>query len=222
MEGRHAPKEEEQPSRRYEVVALGSFGDAVLRCVRELSPHATYSVASREDVFEGRLSASSVAYVLIAQGPEAELCDRLGDDAHRDGVAFLPLMREAHRLRFGPVVLPGQGGCWHCAERRWLQHGVELQDPSEPQTDPAIYAQLAGARLAGARLAWMLGELERGLLQGGTTWRIDLNTTEVQQSHVIGVHGCSRCGVQRPLGTMSIDQMRLECMDLWTPTTDAT
>jgi bacteriocin biosynthesis cyclodehydratase domain-containing protein len=135
--------------------------------------------------------------------PSDELCASLNKLSYDHQVPFLPLVANGGQLIVGPLVIPGRSACWSCWSKRSKQHDVWLQYRSavnehylrHPDAGPQSYLESA-AFMGAAFISSTLTSLRLGLAQAGTIWQIDPVRAVITTGCVIGVHGCSLCGLQ--------------------------
>ena len=161
--------------------------------------------------------------VVASWRPLPKLCDRIDELSHESRRPFVPLIQDSTSLRLGPVVVPGAGPCWRCWIQRSRQHAewtnaqvaIMKHYAERPEAGPQGYLEPFAA-MASIRLAQTIVEIDSLHAKGGHIWQIDLLSREIKTSAVIGVHGCKRCGMQRPEATRSVDEIRRELQYLWT------
>lgn len=193
------------------LLSVGKFGQAVARHLKTL----------RDDVLEKSALDNAAelldlfpiprANVIVASRPVPQLCKLLDEFSHQHERSFISLVLDSNALVLGPVVIPGRGSCWTCWSRRSMQH---TQWPGVQKALMAHYSSLSKdgprgyleplALLAAARISETLDDVDSGVVSPGSVWRVDILTREVTTSTAVGVHGCPRCGLQRPEETRSI------------------
>jgi len=196
------------------VVAVGGFGLAVAESLRNvLSPiHVTQSP---DGYVNSATWPETDALVLAAWRPEPKTAALLDTVAFQRGVPFIPAIMEHPYLRVGPTVVPGFGSCYHCFLQRLLQHAPAphltqaLYDhyASHPTEGPAGYPPFA-VSVAAMTLAEILHNLAtHPASQAGVVRQINVQTMKTTRSHVVGVHGCPRCGLRRTERTRSYETL---------------
>jgi bacteriocin biosynthesis cyclodehydratase domain-containing protein len=205
------------------MLYAGSFGKAVADHCKALRNHI--EVAAVLDHTEPDYAAWSAARMTVVASwrPLPKLCDRIDELSHELRRPFIPLIQDSTSLRLGPVVIPGAGPCWRCWIQRSRQHAewtnaqvaVMKHYAESPEAGPQGYLEPFAA-MASIRLVQTIAEVDSSRAQGGHIWQIDLLSREITTSAVIGVHGCKRCGMQRPEATRSVDEIRRELQYLWT------
>lgn len=207
------------------LLAVGDFGRAVARHLKSL----------RDDVLEESLPDDSVslvdswpiarAYVITSSRPAPKLCGLLDRVCHAYRRPFVPLILDSKTLVLGPIVLPGSSSCWTCWSKRCLQHArwpavhktlLEYYS-SDGNSGPEGYLEPL-ALLAAARVSQTLGELDSSDVAPSSVWQMDILTRKITTGTVVGVHGCPRCGLQRPEETRSVAALQEQLTYLWAGT----
>jgi bacteriocin biosynthesis cyclodehydratase domain-containing protein len=204
------------------VTTAGRFGKAVTKYLRTLRP----DIAEIDDVSDiGSLRQAWSACrlnVVVAWRPVLDLCEALDGVSHQTGIPFVPLIVDGVTLCEGPVVVPGKGSCWRCWIKRLKQHANALDQrealwryyASHPEVGPLGFLD-PFALMGAARLCETIEALETSSPIGGRMWQIDMITREMTSSTVVGVHGCARCGLNRPPATRGFDSLRSNLDYLW-------
>jgi bacteriocin biosynthesis cyclodehydratase domain-containing protein len=168
------------------------------------------------------------AYVVAAWRPVPVLCELLDRVSHEAQRPFIPLILESTVIRLGPIVIPGEGGCWNCWMRRCKQHSVRPKEDeavlrhysSDTYVGPQGYLE-PFALLSAARISQTIDTLDSSPHSckklAGSIWQVDVLTRDMTTSTVIGVHGCPRCGLQRPEIDRSFADLQRELKYLWAP-----
>jgi bacteriocin biosynthesis cyclodehydratase domain-containing protein len=89
--------------------------------------------------------------VYCADEPDLAHVSRLNLEALQKRWRFLPAYFHEHKGLIGPLVTPGQPGCWNCALLRWT-------DNAPVSASAAVWESLAGARIM-RRTAQAVSEL---------------------------------------------------------------
>jgi bacteriocin biosynthesis cyclodehydratase domain-containing protein len=165
--------------------------------------------------------------VLATQSFNTDTCDQIEDWANDLGAWFVPAGIEDDFLQVGPMIVYGNTACWRCGYRRQQQHDTREDTPPIPvglATSEALpkWIYKPAANSAASRIATLLAATRcvagsDNKRSAGTVWRMNLITTEVQESTVVGIHGCSRCGLRRNPETLSTEAILAECRELWSP-----
>ena len=201
----------------WRVFTSGEFGRAVAMKLARRYPEAERIVLSAE---QDRLAAGA-----LHPGCNLFALDRIDEDlfaavdeaAHEQRTMWLPVTIHGHRLQVGPLVIPGQGACWHCWRRRREQHrsmGEETSAKRVPGWSQQTYMACA-ASLASARSVETMARHARGDAVAGSVWTMNCLTTVVEQSTVAGVHACPRCGLGRSLPELSSRALQRACAEIW-------
>jgi bacteriocin biosynthesis cyclodehydratase domain-containing protein len=188
------------------VLAVGAFGHAVATLVDATLPGAT--VHSVEAPGGGPLPAGLHGVVVVVAGrPVPALTDRVDAWAAATGTPWLPVVVEGTALRAGPLVVPGESACHRCFRGRLRQHAaapaVEAALDGHYRTGTADepYGYLPGtAAVAADLIATALADRPA---HTGRVRQRDLVSGRLSGGHVVGVHGCDRCGLLRDESTRS-------------------
>ncbi len=165
--------------------------------------------------FDRSLWARPHIQVVAAWRPVPGLCRPLDELCHEHRRAFVPAIADGSTLCIGPAVLPGKSACWNCWELRSRQHAKNDQERSalkqyyeaHPQAGPAGFLE-PFALMAAAKVASAIQSHDHLQQQAGQIWQVDMFTGQVTTGYVIGVDGCPRCGLGRPLATRTYEDIR--------------
>jgi len=206
------------------VVALGPFGHAVARLLASMRP----GVAEAEPGGDpAAINAGAGAIILASWRPAPQLFDALDDECHKREKPLLPVLIDGTILRVGPLVIPGAGPCFRCWTQRLAQH-ASGSDPRlavesfygacEDATGPRGYLE-AYAAVGAARACQILGNVQAGTAEAGGVWQMEMLSRRTTASVAAGIHGCSRCGLDRPEAERAFAAIRAavadELADLW-------
>lgn len=184
------------------VLTVGEFGHAVGRRLAALLPDRDVRTAAlpASAAQAAELVRSASALAVATWRPHAEACRWIDDAAHDAVVPWTLTELHGTRLTCGPVVAPGHGPCYHCYQRRWASHHPaperEMVLERAYARDPAL--GLPGfitplVHIAAASLAEDLAAPER---LAGRLRLVDVVTAAVQETAVLGIHACPRCGLK--------------------------
>ena len=197
------------------VLSVGPFGHEVAGLLnREYGPVCSLALAP-----EGSWAVETLPHgainILISSRPVPDLCRRLNERCFERSSIFLPMIICSGTLQFGPVVIPGVGGCWRCASLREHQHegfhreanSVEKYYSSPTAKSPRgfLYPDVV---LAASHIYFVLTALESPSTVAGTIWDYDLFTRIGNRSDLVSVDGCTLCGLQRPRRDRSYSLLR--------------
>ncbi|MGH8546454.1 MAG: hypothetical protein ACREX3_23135 [Gammaproteobacteria bacterium] len=181
------------------VFAVGAFGGEVVR-------RATHSAVGLLEISSLDEARSGDLIALVAARPTPDLARQLDSDAFRRAYSFVPIWMDGYRCQIGPFVIPPEGPCFACYERRQRQHSRRLlidcaiedfraRHPVPPDLcpDPPLAAAVA------AELAW-IGSTASAAPTPGEVTRIGFPPRGTVRGHVVRVHGCNRCGMSGSRG----------------------
>jgi len=203
------------------VTPVGPFGLAVADRLRDLCADVEIAgqagTVVRPRVPEPRLN------VLVAWRRVPRTEREFDEDAFRTGQPWLPVTLDHPVLEIGPVVVPGTGPCHHCYRGRTAQHDagrefravVDAHYDENPSDGPAGYLP-STALFAAAAIAGVAGRLRTAPeREAGTVRQLDVPSQALWSGHVVGVHGCARCGLGRDETTRSYDRLPALLKGVW-------
>ncbi|GID30468.1 TOMM precursor leader peptide-binding protein [Paractinoplanes brasiliensis] len=179
------------------LFTAGEFGDAVGEHLRPRVPslHVT-PIWAAPDLEDLVAAADFVATALWRRYP-AEL-DRLDEACHRRQVRWTSAVLEETQLRTGPLIRPGHGPCHACYRTRWMTHtpAPDRQDTLDTAyaTHPLIGVPGFTPGTVAMAAAALLMDRDEPDAAPGRLRVIDLLQCTIEQSQVVPVHGCARCG----------------------------
>jgi bacteriocin biosynthesis cyclodehydratase domain-containing protein len=186
------------------VLTVGPFGREVARRLTALIPSTAV-----DDVPCGARDLPALpdarALALLAWRPVPVLAALLDRAAFERGVPWLPTVQEHPRLRVGPMVVPPDGPCHDCYERRHRQHAraprvdlaLESHYELNPGSGPAGFLPATALAAAGL-VAESLARLARNpSKESGRVVELNVVTQQITVGQVVGVHGCPACGLRR-------------------------
>lgn len=182
------------------ILTAGEFGKAVGRRLSE--SHG----ARCADLAEGcaRLPAllDGEEFVGVATWrPYPQLCREIDDACFAHGMRWSMVELAGDTLTCGPLVAPGQGACHHC----YLRRAASFRRAPERETalracfdaDPALGVQGFPAALVMIGAAALAEDAADGA-PAARVRSVDVLTSSVRESEVIGVHRCPRCRARAP------------------------
>ncbi|KJJ41555.1 hypothetical protein UM89_12605 [Bacillus subtilis] len=128
---------------------------------------------------------------------------------------WLPITMDHPYIRIGPLVIPGEGPCYHCFESRYLQHSpvpqyvkkIDTYYHSHPDAGPKGFLRSFAGWSAIFASTVIKSIDENELSQSGRVWKLNMLTRESFSSQTISVHGCPRCGLKRPEENRSVKHL---------------
>lgn len=194
------------------VLTEGRFGQAVAeRVATSAQVHTVLELRSAIGRLDELLANSSfVALALWRRYPSAT--DTVDRACARHGVPWSSATLDARSLVIGPVVVPGVGACHACYRKRWLTH---LDYPEREQALDAAYEAdpdlgCKGFLPSSATIAAAGLELDRADLAASTgrIRMLDLVRGVFEETRVVRVHGCDRCGTPDSTGERFVRHLR--------------
>jgi bacteriocin biosynthesis cyclodehydratase domain-containing protein len=203
------------------VTAVGPFGLAVADRLRDLCADVeiagTPGAVVRPRVPEPHLN------LLIAWRRVPRMEREFDAEAFRTGQPWLPVTLDHPVLEIGPVVVPGVGPCHDCYRARMGQHDpgrdfralVDAHYDENPSDGPTGYLP-STALFAAAAIADVATRLRTAPeREAGRVRQFDVPTQGLWSGHVVGVHGCARCGLGRDETTRSYDRLPALLKGVW-------
>ena len=209
------------PSNCIHVVSVGMFGRAVAKYLKTLFSNMQVTIWDGGDLSDCEQWPDCILHVLAAWRPVRSLCEFMDELSYERGRPFIPLILDSPVLRFGPVIVPNVSGCWHCWDMRLRQHTISLRERSallefyetNPQSGPAGYLE-PFAMIGAAQIARITqSSMDRA---AGQIWQMNLFTRHVSTGRLVGIDGCGRCGLSRPLEDRTYYEAKDSLSFLWT------
>jgi bacteriocin biosynthesis cyclodehydratase domain-containing protein len=208
-------------AQRIRAVAVGAFGDAVVRQLCGMRRGVAASIASRPAEAVGGLCAGDVL-VFAAWRQVPEFTEAIDERCFALRLPWVAIVQETPYLYVGPAIVPGCGACYRCFGQRLVQH---VDDGEQVERRAAHYCGNAAAGVPGflpatasfaaAAALDIVDKLTVAPNQAaGRVRRLNVLTWAMLQGRVIGLHGCGRCGQGRNEQTRSVDRLLKEMTDL--------
>jgi len=128
--------------------------------------------------------------------PYPQLCREVDQACFARGVRWSMVESQGETLTCGPLVVPGQGACHHCYQRRTASF---LRAPEREQALRAHFDAQPECGVPGYPQALVMigaAALLEDAAAGAPAARVrsvDVLTSSVRESEVIGIHRCPRC-----------------------------
>jgi bacteriocin biosynthesis cyclodehydratase domain-containing protein len=160
------------------------------------------------------LVAAAAAIAVMAWRPYVERFRQIDDACHEAGTPWTLAEWHGTRLTCGPVVVPGHGPCYHCYQRRWASHHPA---PEREMVIERAYARDDALGLPGyiRPLVDVAASAAREYLadpaqHAGRLRLVDVLSGTVQETAVLGIHACPRCGLKHagPAGTRFVERLQ--------------
>jgi bacteriocin biosynthesis cyclodehydratase domain-containing protein len=182
------------------IFTAGHFGQAL--GARMAASHGATCVDLLASAGQFDQLVEDASFVAVASWrAHPALCRELDDACFRHGVRWSMVQLDGDVLTCGPLVQPGKGACHHCYQSRAAAHSAalkwerelqayyELNPEQGPAGYPAALLEIGAASLADDVLAVDAGARVR---------TIDVISSSVRESEVIGIHRCPRCRSRGP------------------------
>jgi len=197
------------------VFSVGPFGRAVIRHLKSLEPGVMEAEVFDDQLPSFEKCCQGGINVVASWRPVPGLCDSLDQFSNSANRPLIPLILESSVLRLGPVIIPGEGGCWQCWARRSEQYSSAPDDRAaileyyltHPHAGPKGYLE-PFAMLGAVKIKETVERLRSAHELAGLIWQIDLSSRQMINGILIGIHNCPRCGLGREGPARSIDEMR--------------
>ena len=95
---------------------VGAFGDAVARWLR------TFSEVEVTRRWPEAIDGPADVVLAVLDGPRFPLCAEIERRCWQHGKSSLFVVPLGNLIQIGPMSVPGEPGCWHCAYVRRRQH----------------------------------------------------------------------------------------------------
>lgn len=191
----------------------GSFGRSVANDLE------SYGFEVSDVYIDGATRATEIPFasgdvvVLISSKPLPSLCSDLDRIASSGAFIFLALTLYGNYIQVGPLVRRCCECCWTCFQTR-LTHQRGESDVRKATTNYYEDSEATGPQgflrsfslLSAARLAQVLCDLDL-TTNRDEVWQLSLDTGTTEIGSPLGLHGCSRCGMQRVEETRTIDPL---------------
>lgn len=204
------------------ITWVGPFGRAVADYVSLLHPKTCATESVGCDMSAAEPASVCDAEVVVAWRPMRYVCESIAAFSRQRKLPFIPVILDSGVLSLGPIILPGSA-CWNCWMMRSQQHSpfptqrevlLRFYD-SNPHAGPEGFAEPL-AMFAASRIIWAVEQCQtRPAAIGGFVWELDLSSRHVQTGQLVGVDGCTNCGLNRPLESRTYAEVRSALSVLW-------
>jgi bacteriocin biosynthesis cyclodehydratase domain-containing protein len=210
-------------SDQVQVVSVGTFGKAVAGYLAKLCSNVEQLDWTGTASLDRNAWSAPKVRILAAWRPVPELCSFWDGLSHQNAHPFIPVIIDSAALCVGPVIVPAaKSGCWQCWQLRSQQHTKDRQErrallqfyETNPSVGPAGYLE-SFALIGAAQVASAIQSADHLRQAAGKIWQIDIFTRAVSVGYLIGVDGCSRCGMGRPLQDRSWADIRHKLAFMW-------
>jgi len=177
------------------ILTAGNLGRAIgnrlhqshgARCVDLLESSSQLESLIRDEAFVG----------VATWRPYPDLCQLIDDICFTHGIRWSMVELHGDTLTCGPLVIPTKSACHHCFIRRTASH---FNAPEWERTIRKFYDLNPEAGVMGYPNALVeigasaLAEDAINASGGGRVRTIDVVSSIVRESEVIGIHNCPRC-----------------------------
>jgi bacteriocin biosynthesis cyclodehydratase domain-containing protein len=203
------------------VLSVGAFGSAVVRHLASFCPNLRETRWNVSFQMDAETWPAAALQVLVSHNPVPSICEFLGALSYARSSPFIPLIIDASALCLGPIIVPGRSACWRCWAMRSQQHAksprqrsalLEFYD-SHPNAAAKRYLE-SFAMMGAIQIASSVNELEDSS-QPGRIWQMNLFSRQIRTGRLIGVDGCTSCGLGRPLDSRTYAEAREKLAYLW-------
>jgi bacteriocin biosynthesis cyclodehydratase domain-containing protein len=199
------------------ILTRGPFGQAVGEQVCQRLHGLGRAAQAQELPLDGAALAAAVArasaIAVALWRPYPQELRWLDDACFAAGVPWTMAELHGTRLTCGPVVVPGAGPCHHCFQRRWASHHPaperELVIERAYRQDPALGPKGFVQPLVAIAASALVEDLHEPAARAGQLRLVDVLSGAVQETAVLGIHACPRCGIHHPgpTGSRFVDQL---------------
>ncbi|OAJ76157.1 hypothetical protein AYJ08_19960 [Brevibacillus sp. SKDU10] len=205
------------------VIAVGTFGTEVANQIVSRAPETVVThMPATYTQLPTHLFPVARIHVLASWRAVSQLSNQMDEYSYRWKIPWLPVVMDHPYLRIGPFVDTSEGACYHCFEKRYLQHSptpeyidaLNSYYDAHPEAGPKgflrVFASLSAAQVIHLEKCYR----QESTSISGSLWQINILTSEPLQTQVIGVHGCPRCGLGRQEEDRSVAQLRVDLKNL--------
>lgn len=199
------------------ILTAGEFGRATgarLQQILEPYPCPVRLAALPADEATARTWVDGASALAIAAWrPYPEVGNWIDDASHAARIPWSRAVLHGTRLTCGPLVVPGEGPCFHCYQRRWASHHPA---PERELVIEHAYARDSGLGPAGfitpmveIAAAALAEDLRASARSAGRVRLVDVISGAVQETAVLGIHACPRCGLPHdgPAGARFVEDL---------------
>ncbi|WZX99234.1 TOMM precursor leader peptide-binding protein [Bacillus sp. FSL W7-1360] len=201
------------------IIAVGKFGLEVATQIEKRVGHTVVTeMPERLPLLPSDRFPVARLHILASWKPVSSLSKMMDNLSFAWNVPWIPIVLNHPQLQIGPVVTPKEGPCFHCYEKRVLQHSpfpghihaMHHYYDQTPTAGPKGYVR-AFAGWSASHILYIDSILTIGDEDvSGCLWQMDVLTRESCRSLVVGVHGCPRCGLGRSEKDRSVDQLMID------------
>lgn len=196
------------------VIGIGEFGATVAEQISQLHNNTSITLFPDYRIQPSELKHAKVQ--IIASGrTDLATYNLIEELSYNWKVPWVAITMEQSTMCIGPVVVPGEEGCYECFHKRKLQHSryaeyinqlndfYKLSPEKEPKGYLSVHAGMAAS---------ILGLLKNELLVtpeklAGSVYEVNIVTGNIHKKQVIGFHGCPKCGLGRDEKTRSYEEI---------------
>lgn len=183
----------------WQIFSIGKFGYAMWEFLNDSGIQSNHVDLNNEN--ELVISSNLSGVLFIANYQSVSLLRQLDVEVHKRNIPFIPVVLDSPFLVVGPVIIPGNEGCYHCYHERIMQHhpNAELTRSVQQYYNDQQIVGVQGYHPADIVLIGNLLKriVERPEMYQGKFFRLNEVTREWNKSSVTGIHSCPRCGLQR-------------------------
>jgi len=183
------------------IFTAGSFGRAVGRRLADMHDARCADLVEHASSFGNIVRGADFVGVAVSR-PYPALCQAIDVACFEQGIRWSMVQLHGDTLTCGPLVIPGRTACHHCflsraashytgaAWERALRAHYAAQPDDGPAGYPAALVEIGANALAGDART----QVARARVRS-----VDVLTSSVRESEVVGIHQCPRCR-KRPAG----------------------
>ncbi|WDU79262.1 MULTISPECIES: TOMM precursor leader peptide-binding protein [Lysinibacillus] len=197
------------------ILACGTFGEATAKIIAEKVEDVEITTADQEGKFWVGSWPHADLHVVISWRPVPKLCEVLDEMCHAWKVPWFPIILDTPKLQIGPIVVPGEEGCYSCYRRRQIQHSkfgkfipsIEEFYSQNPSFGPIGYLEVH-SQIAACLFIEFLNRIQKNIYkEAGKVFEYNLITSGIDKGKVVGFHGCKRCGSTENQATRSYEKI---------------
>lgn len=178
------------------ILYAGNFGQSIATQLSASNGAQTMSLLNeKEEIAKFLSDATSVAVASWRSYPE--VYDFIDQFCWDNKISWTLAELEGFHLNLGPLVVPTQSACFSCYAKRKACHH---EAPDRKQAIEAAYDHQPDLGVSGfiqplvsIACAHIEDDLRPNSTNGGMFKTVDVLTSSVLESEVIGIHECPRC-----------------------------
>ncbi|MGG1441062.1 TOMM precursor leader peptide-binding protein [Brevibacillus laterosporus] len=197
------------------VIAVGAFGMEVANMLKNKMEEVVITQLDEEGRVYPAYWPHARIHVVASWRPVSSLCQLIDKICFAWKKPWVQIVMDHTSLIVGPVVVPGQEGCYTCFSKRQIQHstfGKYIQQSQEAYKQNFRLGPKGFLRTHVGMAANLFLHLDHHLQENlikeaGSVYECNVIRSSTRKGKVVGFHGCPHCGLQRDESTRSYDYL---------------